>query len=188
MGFFYLHWQVQWRLIHRKYPLTIGKETWTSDKDISVFYTRYNDTDEGWDLVIKEAKPRHTNTYECQISTMKSNRRYVHLTVLGMVWYNKYRKTTDLPQVTGKLVKIMLYRVRVGINLTTLVVINHKDHGHDETQILLVFWVTINKKQPIFCSILISVLVLIESMTNRILKIYEWIEICMWIRRQQIYE
>lgn len=73
---------VQWRLIHTKYPLTIGTETWTSDKDISVFYTKYNDTDEGWDLVIKEAKPRHTNTYECQISTMKSNRRYVHLTVL----------------------------------------------------------------------------------------------------------
>ncbi|XP_063433100.1 zwei Ig domain protein zig-8-like isoform X1 [Mytilus trossulus] len=74
---------VQWRLVRKSWPLTIGTEAWTTDKDISVLYSVINKTDESWDLVIKRAKPRHTNTYECQISSTKSNRRYVYLRVLA---------------------------------------------------------------------------------------------------------
>ncbi|XP_052100236.1 zwei Ig domain protein zig-8-like [Mytilus californianus] len=74
---------VQWRLERKRWPLTIGTEPWTTDKDISVLYSVINKTDESWDLVIKSAKPRHTNTYECQISSTQSNRRYVYLRVLA---------------------------------------------------------------------------------------------------------
>ncbi|XP_063433098.1 fibroblast growth factor receptor-like 1 [Mytilus trossulus] len=73
---------VQWGILNSSHPLTIGDLTWTSDKRFSVSSSNYNKTVERWNLVIDNVQPKDTNTYECQISSIVTRLRLVHLTVL----------------------------------------------------------------------------------------------------------
>ena len=73
------------------YPLTVGIVTFDPKEDIAVRYKDLKDQAEGlsqWDLIIKRAQPRHSGTYECQISAQNVYTHYVYLKVLG-----KYIKT-----------------------------------------------------------------------------------------------
>lgn len=76
---------VQWSLTNSSHPLSINNSTWTSDKQFSVTYKRYNESLESWDLVIDNAQPRHSNSYECQISSIVTHMHRVYLTVLPTV-------------------------------------------------------------------------------------------------------
>lgn len=78
--------QVAWRKVAIDYPLTVGKTTFDQREDLSVNYKDLKDQEKGlsqWDLIIKQAKPRHSGMYECQISSKKVYTHYVYLKVLG---------------------------------------------------------------------------------------------------------
>lgn len=73
------------------YPLTVGIVVFDPKEDITVSYKDLQEEAEGlsqWDLVIKQAKPRHSGSYECQISAKIVYTHYVYLKVLGK--YNQF--------------------------------------------------------------------------------------------------
>lgn len=77
--------RVAWRKVAIDYPLTVGKTTFDQREDLSVNYKDLKDQEKGlsqWDLIIKQAKPRHSGMYECQISSKKVYTHYVYLKVL----------------------------------------------------------------------------------------------------------
>ena len=74
-----MYLQVTWRRAASLNPLTIGKMTFTEDKDYEVLHTGANN----WNLLIKNVQPKHAGTYECQISTKDKMKRIVRLNVLG---------------------------------------------------------------------------------------------------------
>lgn len=104
---------VQWNLKDSSHPLTIGDLLWTSDKDFSVRHKKHSRTLESWDLLIKNAQPKHSNTYECQISSIITHRRHVRLVVLATI-----RKISPGITLQGKAVLDSLETLSLTCNAT----------------------------------------------------------------------
>ncbi|KAK3098679.1 hypothetical protein FSP39_021910 [Pinctada imbricata] len=89
--------QVAWRKLTMHYPLTVGKLTFLPEEDISVEFNDFKNGVTEWNLVIKRAAPKHSGTYECQISAKKLYTHHVYLHVLairisGTEYVNLYEK------------------------------------------------------------------------------------------------
>lgn len=65
------------------YPLTVGTFVFEKDDHISVDHQNFPGDEAEWNLIIKRAQPRHSGTYECQISATTVHTYHVHLHVLG---------------------------------------------------------------------------------------------------------
>lgn len=65
------------------YPLTVGTFVFEKDDHISVDHKTLSSDVAEWNLVIKRAQPKHSGTYECQISATNVLTHHVHLHVLG---------------------------------------------------------------------------------------------------------
>jgi hypothetical protein len=65
------------------YPLTVGTFVFEKDDHISVDHQDISDDVAEWNLIIKRVQPRHSGTYECQISSTRVLTYHVHLHILG---------------------------------------------------------------------------------------------------------
>ncbi|XP_061172800.1 uncharacterized protein LOC133182095 isoform X2 [Saccostrea echinata] len=74
--------EVAWRKLSMDYPLTVGTFVFEKDEHISVDHKAISDNIAEWNLIIKRAEPRHSGTYECQISATRVLTYHVHLHVL----------------------------------------------------------------------------------------------------------
>lgn len=74
--------EVAWRKLSMDYPLTVGTFVFEKDEHISVDHKTISDNIAEWNLIIKRAEPRHSGTYECQISATRVLTYHVHLHVL----------------------------------------------------------------------------------------------------------
>lgn len=74
--------EVAWRKLSMDYPLTVGTFVFEKDDHISVDHKTLSSDVAEWNLVIKRAQPKHSGTYECQISATNVLTHHVHLHVL----------------------------------------------------------------------------------------------------------
>lgn len=67
-------------------PLTLGKVSFTPNKNIKIQTEVINDADveeDRYDLIIKDVQQEQAGTYECQVSAMENYTQNVTLHVLG---------------------------------------------------------------------------------------------------------
>ncbi|XP_022334201.2 zwei Ig domain protein zig-8-like isoform X2 [Crassostrea virginica] len=76
--------EVAWRKLSMDYPLTVGTFVFEKDDHISVDHQNFPGDEAEWNLIIKRAQPRHSGTYECQISATTVHTYHVHLHVLDL--------------------------------------------------------------------------------------------------------
>ncbi|XP_048737089.2 hemicentin-1-like isoform X2 [Ostrea edulis] len=74
--------EVAWRKLSMDYPLTVGTFVFEKDDHISVDHQDISDDIAEWNLIIKRVEPRHSGTYECQISSTRVLTYHVHLHIL----------------------------------------------------------------------------------------------------------
>lgn len=78
---------VVWRRTDDDFPLTVGKRAFTPNKNIEVETEEISDTENTYDLVIKDVQEKDAGIYECQISSTNIYTMNITLNVLDPVEY-----------------------------------------------------------------------------------------------------
>ncbi|KAH9512963.1 hypothetical protein Btru_037157 [Bulinus truncatus] len=74
---------VTWRKMGDPHFLSVGDQTWVKDSNLHLHYNEITPEVTEWNLVIKNATPEHSGTYECKITDLVQLVRYVDLNVSG---------------------------------------------------------------------------------------------------------
>lgn len=106
---------VAWRKVSEYFPLSVGKMMYAPNDEMSIDYHE-SDSITNINLIIKQAKPSHSGTYECQISAALVYTYHVNLTVLseprvrkstisltGSQYLNAYQRLNLTCNATGPL-------------------------------------------------------------------------------------
>jgi hypothetical protein len=73
---------VAWRKVSESFILSVGKMMYAPNDEMSIDYHEKKSIT-NINLIIKQAKPLHSGTYECQISAALVYTYHVQLTVLS---------------------------------------------------------------------------------------------------------
>ncbi|CAC5378255.1 unnamed protein product [Mytilus coruscus] len=105
-----------WRKVSEFFPLSVGKMMYAPNEEMSIDYHENDPITTSINLIIKQAKPSHSGTYECQISAAEVYTYHVNLTVLrhpipvqpsirltGTKYLNAYQRLNLTCNATGTL-------------------------------------------------------------------------------------
>lgn len=76
--------QVSWVRHRDIHLLTVGRYTYTSDQRFRAIHHPHSDD---WILQIKYPQHRDSGIYECQVSTTPHISHFVHLTIVGKLFF-----------------------------------------------------------------------------------------------------